>query len=115
MSLTTSSGINCYDKRGKPMTDYAAIEKLLSDEKYRRVGGTHLKNGLWVSTVWLGLDHSFTGGKPVIFETMVFDTKDISEGVSGKELYQCRYQTLSQARAGHKRAVKSFQNYKRIK
>jgi hypothetical protein len=27
----------------------------------------------WVSTVFLGLDHSFMGGPPLLFETMVFD------------------------------------------
>lgn len=26
----------------------------------------------WVSTIFLGLDHSFTGGKPMLFETMIF-------------------------------------------
>ena len=30
--------------------------------------------GKFVSTVFLGIDHNFTGkGKPVLFETMVFD------------------------------------------
>lgn len=29
--------------------------------------------GCVVSTVFLGLDHSFVGGEPLLFETMVFD------------------------------------------
>lgn len=28
---------------------------------------------LWVSTVFLGLDHSFGGGPPILFETMIFN------------------------------------------
>jgi hypothetical protein len=52
-----------------------------------------------VSTVWLGLDHSFGYGPPLIFETMIFPA-------DGKfdELYQDRYTTMQQAREGHWRA-----------
>lgn len=51
-----------------------------------------------VSTVFLGLDHSFGGlGPPLLFETMIF----------GGEYDQCcwRYTTLDQAKAGHIRVV----------
>ena len=33
----------------------------------------------WVSTVFLGLDHSFGDGPPVLFETMVFPHDSFSE------------------------------------
>jgi hypothetical protein len=42
------------------------------DEKYKRVAQTALPDGKWVSTVWLGLNHAWNGGPPLIFETMVF-------------------------------------------
>lgn len=56
-----------------------------------------------VSTVFLGLDHSFavyTGvpHKPILFETMIFGGKH--------DQYQERYTTWKEAEAGHKRAVK---------
>lgn len=47
-----------------------------------------------VSTVYLGIDHSFTGdGPPLIYETMIF----------GGELHeeQARYSTREQALEGH--------------
>ena len=46
-----------------------------------------------VSTVFLGLDHNFFGGPPLIFETMVFG------GPLDQE--QDRYSTWDQAEAGH--------------
>lgn len=52
----------------------------------------------WVSTVWLGLDHSWSGGPPLIFETMIF-------GGPLDQDYQQRYSTVEEARAGHERAV----------
>ncbi|MAF42608.1 MAG: hypothetical protein CMI54_00375 [Parcubacteria group bacterium] len=53
-----------------------------------------------VSTVFLGIDHSFGGGKPLLFETMIFweDANDYEE-------YQERYSTWEEAEAGHKRAI----------
>ena len=48
-----------------------------------------------VSTVFLGLDHNFTGGgPPLIFETMVF-------GPGGEGLEQERWSTWQEAEAGH--------------
>ena len=50
-----------------------------------------------VSTVFLGLDHNFGGGEPVLFETMAFHGKD--------DLSCDRYSTWMQAEAGHARIV----------
>ncbi len=55
-----------------------------------------------VSTVFLGLDHSFGGGgEPVLFETMVF-------GDGGGDEIQQRYCTLEEAKAGHKKILKNY-------
>lgn len=78
------------------------IEKRLGDITYKVVKQETLPNKLWVSTVWLGLDHGFTGGKPLIFETMVFTEK------RGEEQDMDRYSTLREAIAGHKRMVKKW-------
>jgi len=51
-----------------------------------------------VSTVFLGLDHSFTKGVVILFETMVF-------GGEADE-YQQRYQTWKEAVKGHKYACR---------
>lgn len=60
----------------------------------RRVALDALPNGVQVSTMFLGLDHSFTmQGPPVLWETMVHDGKNWTE--------QHRYTSLQQAKDGH--------------
>lgn len=53
----------------------------------------------YVSTVFLGINHQFGDGPPLIFETMAFG-KDW-----GDELGQERYSTWEEAEAGHKAMV----------
>lgn len=56
-------------------------------------------NGIHVSTVFLGLDHSFReGAAPILFETMIFGGEH--------DGYQERYETWEQAEAGHEQAIK---------
>src|SRR5204863_9223826 len=62
----------------------------------RRVG-LDIFGDIRVSTVFLGLDHSFGGGAPLLFETMVFGGPLAGE--------QERYSTWEQAEAGHKLMV----------
>lgn len=68
-----------------------------NDERYKRVNETTLPNGLWVSTVWLGLDHRHDdSGPPLIFESMVFRSE-----VNLAELTCRRYATELEAAVGH--------------
>ena len=50
-----------------------------------------------VSTVFLGLDHSFGAGPPVLWETMIFG--------GAHDEYQKRYTSRVDALTGHARAV----------
>ena len=52
-----------------------------------------------VSTVFLGLDHSFSFGrnKPILFETMIFGGRYND--------FQKRYATWEEAEVGHRKAV----------
>lgn len=54
-------------------------------------------NGVDISTVFLGIDHSFDGKTPVLFETMVFGGKYDQE--------QERYCTYNEAENGHRKWV----------
>ena len=54
-----------------------------------------------LSTVWLGLDHSFGEGPPLIFESMVF-----APGSRPEELDQVRYSTEQEALLGHARLLR---------
>ena len=62
----------------------------------RQVGYSE-QGDVWVSTVFLGLDHSFGSGPPLLFETMAF------MGEHGFE--QDRYSTWEEAEQGHKNMV----------
>jgi len=53
--------------------------------------------GVFVSTVFLGLDHNFGHGPPLLFETMIFD--------GFHDNYQERYSTYDEAIEGHARAM----------
>jgi hypothetical protein len=63
----------------------------------RRVAHTTTKTGAEVSTIFLGLDHAFGSGKPLLFETMIFG--------GAQDGYCDRYATWDEAEAGHVRAV----------
>ena len=71
----------------------------------RHVAKTTLKDGKWISTVFLGLDHNFGVGKPLLFETMVFKSKD-----NFNELDIARYSTWEEAEKGHQRMVNKWKN-----
>lgn len=65
-------------------------------ENNRRVALTEFPGG-HVSTVFLGLDHSFGSGAPLLFETMIFG--------GPYDDYQERYSTWEEAETGHQMAV----------
>ena len=62
----------------------------------RTVAKTHLDD-CSVSTVFLGLDHQYGDGPPLLFETMIFDGPHDQE--------QWRYTTREEALVGHEEAV----------
>jgi hypothetical protein len=84
-----------FDRQGQPLTIERAND-LLGDRDYARVA-EHTEAGCWVSTVWLGLNHNWSGGVPLLFETMIFGP--VMDG------HQWRYPTEAAALAGHDQAV----------
>ena len=54
-----------------------------------------------VSTVFLGVDHQFGDGPPLLFETMIF-----TDGDGGNEMWRCS--TWLEAEAQHGRMVKEL-------
>ena len=93
-----------YDRNGNriEMMKYC---KLFSDKSYQILKQEILPNGDKVSTVWLGIDHSFALDefhKPIIFETMIFsDNQEY-------DTYCERYSTEEEAMEGHKRFVEKY-------
>jgi hypothetical protein len=64
-------------------------ERHIADDRFGKVR---------ISTAFLGVDHNFSGGKPILFETMIFGGKH--------DGYQERYHTWEEAERGHKKAIK---------
>jgi len=85
-----------YKRDGTPFSDTMEWAKMFNDLKYKIVKQAKLKCGCRVSTIWLGLDHNWGNGPPLIFETMVFPNE-----------YQERYTTEKEAVAGHEKAIKN--------
>jgi hypothetical protein len=85
-----------YGLEGEPMCS-ECWQALFSDTKARRIAETTIGE-VWISTVWLGLDHAYLGGPPLIFETMVF-----SGALDQEDTW--RYSTREQALEGHQRVV----------
>lgn len=79
-------------------------------ESERRVAWSEV--GPWdISTVFLGVDHSFGMGRPILFETMVFYKADNLPPDAPKQYFEYldqhmrRYHTWDEAEAGHERVV----------
>lgn len=85
-----------YDREGRPIEMMEWVE--LMHEDYKRVAETRVGQ-VYVSTVWLGLNHNWGRGRPLIYETMAFGPG------SWSELLCERYSTEAEALAGHERAV----------
>jgi hypothetical protein len=80
---------------GKPIVSDSLLDDtmiwalLFEETKQRIVGKTTTLYGESLSTVWLGLNHSFGGGPPLIFETMLFAPRtkqikcEMKDGVLG--------------------------------
>lgn len=69
----------------------------LFERKNRTIAFNEI-DGVRVSTVFLGIDHSYGDGEPLLFETMVFG--------GDHDGFCDRYSTKKEAVKGHKRVVK---------
>ena len=80
-----------------PEPDVLKWGKWLQDAGDRRIVAQDNIGKTKVSTVFIGLNHRFGDGPPLIFETMIFGGEH--------DEYQERYSTWAQAEAGHHRAM----------
>lgn len=91
------------DENKKPvpveMMEWATSQ---SDLNSRIVKHDKLANGILVSTVFLGLNHQYGEGPPVLFETMIFGGEH--------DQFQERYCTWDEAVEGHQVALELVLN-----
>jgi len=85
-----------YDQKGNEITLEEWAIALKDNSIKKNTVGKYV-----VSTIYLGLDHNFGEGKPLIFETMVFEEGEEEVDVE-------RYETVEQAKEGHERFVKKY-------
>lgn len=78
------------------------------EQNDRVVFQEEISAGVLVSTVFLGLDHNFSGkGPPLLFETMIFR--------DGKGDEEWRWHTWLEAEEGHRRVVETLKAVKHEK
>jgi len=88
--LVTSTGI----ESSKWMEENPK-RKTVGYDKLKDINGDDVR----VSTVFLGLDHSWNGSKPpILWETMIF-------GGQNDQAYQERYSSYEDALEGHQKAI----------
>lgn len=89
-----------FDRTGKKITREEHL-KLFSDTNYKTLRQTRLRDGTFISTVWLGMSHGASPSGPLIFETMVFPPPS----AKNKEEEQYRYSSEELALEHHKKLV----------
>lgn len=99
--------MNYYDRKGNPISGEECYTK--ENQNNRIVRRTSVGNYA-INTVWLGLDHNYDGGKPLIFETMVFRTTEFGSTNIGdySEIDMDRYSTEEEAIVGHYNMVEKW-------
>jgi hypothetical protein len=104
------------DEQGEPVPEPDIVQWGQWLQTAFKTGSRHLAKDTvdpyWVSTIFLGLDHGFGDGAPVLWETIIFGTWEEYEIIPGKPrkcrktVGQFRYCSKAEALAGHARAVK---------
>jgi len=88
--------------KGKEVIEVSNLREwgmFFENKESRRVAVDEV-NGARVSTVFLGVDHSWGYGPKLWFETMIFGGEH--------DGFQDRYTTWDEAEAGHKRVVEAL-------
>ena len=75
------------------------LQDLAFDVEHRRVG-LYENGSIMLSTVFLGIDHSYLSSEPILFETMLF--------VGNASVIQHRYTTYKKAEQGHSFILSSY-------
>ena len=74
----------------------------MDENPNRKIVKQEYVDDIHVSTVFLGLDHSWTGKIPVLWETMIFGGEH--------DNYQERYTSYQDALEGHQKALNLVNN-----
>lgn len=78
--------------------DVLVAAKWMEDNPSRKIVKQEYIDDIFVSTVFLGLDHAWNSNVPVLWETMIF-------GGEHDQSYQERYTSYEDALEGHQKAL----------
>lgn len=81
----------------KEVNDILEWARWIEKNENKVIKQTNLPNNILVSTVFLGINHAFMDGPPILFETMIFGGEH--------NQYQNRYATYEEAEKGHEEAI----------
>jgi hypothetical protein len=83
-----------------PTENFEQWARWIGSSPQRIIEQTDLAGGVWVSTVFLGVNYStVSGGEPLWFETMVFGPDEATDS------WTERCSTLAQAKEMHQKAI----------
>ena len=85
------------DEQGNPVPEPDLLKWGRWLETTKRHIAKDQVGGVQISTVFLGIDHSFGSRPPIFWETMIFG--------GPHDQYQERYSTRKEAEAGHQKAL----------
>lgn len=100
MKKYRTEGKYILDKQGNPIEETNLFTWADWMENHSRVLKQNRVGDFLISTVFLGLDHNFDGGIPILYETMVFR--------NGDSVDTERYETKDQALEGHERFISQY-------
>lgn len=89
--------------------DILVWAKWFEENRKERIVKQDTVGNLFVSTVFLGLDYGFFGGKPILYETMIFD-----ESKGGEGIYSERYCTKEESLKNHEKLLVDIQEGKDV-
>lgn len=113
--LRNPLGMYILDERGEPVPEPDTLKWAEWTETSFRNGARRLAQDTigpyLVSTVFMGIDHGFGEGPPVLWETMIFGMEEEIEFLGKrrrcrKDAGAYRYTSKAEALAGHASAVK---------
>lgn len=106
------------DEHGNPQKEHDLLKwaQWLETAGQKRVVARTEVGKYYVSTVFLAMDYDLMGhGKPILYETMVFENEAKKEEIFGREMmahhdlsgdeFFDRYSTREEAERGHERIV----------
>ena len=84
---------------------FTSSERIVKQENLI-VGEQHI----FVSTVFLGMDHGYGNENPVVFETLI----EGEDNIGGINTFLTRYCTWAEAEKGHQAVVAYLQNFNNL-